>query len=229
MDTPDQILERIKKLLRMKRGGTQEEVATALRLAQKLADEHGIDLGRVNPDERTDDAVGCDETEPKSRLQWECIYAGQILEGHFNVKAVVSRSWRGSCLRLVGTKLDRRIAIYVFHFLVGHFRREWRTNRGRLRNRRAFMYGMFLGLYGKLDQQRQGLAEADPLAVVLQNKQAANEAWVKEHCGPLKQVESRPDTNAQAAMHQGWKAGRATEIRPAVEQPAARRFLPAIG
>ncbi len=48
----EKIIDKIKKLLRMKRGGTADEVATALRLARELADKHGIYLDGINPDEQ---------------------------------------------------------------------------------------------------------------------------------------------------------------------------------
>ena len=54
----DAILERLKKLLRMKRGGTPDEIATALRLAQQIADEHGINLDSLNPDEEGSSKMG---------------------------------------------------------------------------------------------------------------------------------------------------------------------------
>jgi len=227
MSSADQILDRIRKLLRMQRGGTPEEVATALRLAQKLADEHGIDLSSVRTDEQADRAVDAEATEPKSRLQWECIYASQIIQGHFNVRSIIWKRWTGTCVRIIGTKLDRQIALYVYHFLTGHFRREWKENRGRCRNRRAFMYGMLLGLDRKLRDQRKDLPTDNPLAVAVQSKAAACDAWVEANCGPLQDVSIRPDSNAQAAMTRGWKAGRRTEIRPGVERPTVAGHLPA--
>jgi hypothetical protein len=50
--TPEQkaALDKIRKLLRMKRGGTAGEVENALRMAQELAAKHGIDLNTVDPD-----------------------------------------------------------------------------------------------------------------------------------------------------------------------------------
>jgi len=51
MNPIDPIVEKIKSSIRMKRGGTPDEIATALRLAQELAAKHGINIGDVNPDE----------------------------------------------------------------------------------------------------------------------------------------------------------------------------------
>jgi hypothetical protein len=151
----DEVIEKIKKLLRMKRGGTVAEVETALNLARELATKHGIDIEGVNPDEETQQRpIGHEEALTAARIQWECKYAGLIAENFFNVSVFTRRvrmkRWPfiGTGLTFVGTDWDRQIAIYVYKFLVGHFRREWNTKRGRCRNRRAFMYGMYVGLFG---------------------------------------------------------------------------------
>src|SRR4051812_28615051 len=132
------ILEKIKKLLRMKRGGTPDEVATALRLAQELAEKHGIDLTSVNPDDdsRNDRPLSHTDSILGARVQWECKYAALICHCSFHINAF-SR-WRsgsfvqgayvksGYCFTFVGTEWDTQVALYVYSFLVGHFRREWK-------------------------------------------------------------------------------------------------------
>src|SRR5689334_10423072 len=132
--TPEQqsALDKIKKLLRMKRGGTQAEVETALNLARELAEKHGIDLEAVNPEEEEQQRpIGHESTEPSARLQFESIYASLICQKFFNVEVFRQKSvprfglfFRSSYtvrLTFIGTDWDRQIAIYVYHFLVRHF------------------------------------------------------------------------------------------------------------
>ena len=143
------IIEKLKKLLRMKRGGTPDEIATALRLAQELAEKHGVDLSQVNPDDDAPKSEQLGHSDPiaSARIQCEVRYAGLVCEQFFNVKVftrTLDASWRGRmvyryAMTFVGTDWEREIATHILHFLVGHFRREWATKRGRCRNREAFM------------------------------------------------------------------------------------------
>jgi hypothetical protein len=56
--TRDEALDKIRKLLRMKRGGTPAEVETALAMAAEIARKHGIDLSGVDPDHEPDQPIG---------------------------------------------------------------------------------------------------------------------------------------------------------------------------
>ena len=81
------IIEKIKKLLRMKRGGTPDEVATALRLAQELAEKHGIDLNAVNPDDdgQREKPISHNDEVLGARASWESKYAGLVVSQFFKV------------------------------------------------------------------------------------------------------------------------------------------------
>lgn len=222
------ILEKIKKLLRMKRGGTPDEIATAFRLAQELAEKHGIDLNGIDPDDdntRPERPISHIDAILGARIQWECRYAALICHCFFHVNAF-SR-WRGSfikdglwnrggyCLTFVGTAWDTEIALYVYHFLVGHFRREWKTRRGRCRNRQAFMYGTYLGISSKLRERQPATVQQSGIIQVDRQLQRRND-YLAKHFGKLSSVDLNPDGDATAAKNAGWVAGRLTEIRPAV-------------
>ncbi len=214
------IIEKLKKLLRMKRGGTPDEIATALELARSLAEKHGIDLNGIDPD-----APDREKRQPIThadiviggRIQWECNYASLICNEFFEVKVFVNQfAWRKSGLTFVGTAWDVEIAQYVYHFLVGHFRREWRDKRGRCRNRRAFMFGMLCGLASKLrarrPKQSAGLGIV-PVSAALQERKN----YIALHFGDLTQTKAAPDSDAAAAENRGWQAGQDTEIRSGLE------------
>lgn len=231
--TPEQqaALDKIKKLLRMKRGGTPDEIATALRLAQELADKHGIDLASVNPDEdpRAERPLGHESEILGARIQWECKYAMLIARDFFNVHPFINNFWtfaRGwhYGITFVGTDWDRQIAIYVYRFLVGHFRREWKTRRGRCRNRQAFMYGMYVGLAAKLSERQPKPIEQ--LGIVPVNRALERRKdYIAQHFGRLEGVDMQPDGDANEAKWRGYCAGRDTEIRPAVANGDGARLL----
>lgn len=218
--TPEQqaALDKIKKLLRMKRGGTADEIATALRLAQELANKHGINLDDVNPDdERNEKPLGHDDWILGSRIQWECKYAMLIAKWFFNVSPFLNNFWnalRGTYygITFVGTEWDRQIAIYVYSFLIRHMRREWRDKRGRCRNRQAFMYGMYVGIWSKL-KERQPKPIQQPGIVPVNHALARRNDYIAKLFGKLAGTDVKPDGDADKAEHLGWLAGRATEIR----------------
>ena len=219
MSERDAIIDKIKKLLRMKNGGTPDEVATALRLAQELAEKHGIDLTTVNPDEEAirEKPISHEDAVCGARVSWESKYAGMIADQFFKVRVFKSVNEARSkyILRFVGEDWDRQIAIYVYRFLCGHFRREWKTNRGRLRNRQAFMWGMYIGLCQKLHARQPQTQEAG--VVRAERGLARRNQYITEHFGELGSTSAKPDSDSAAARHRGWLAGRATEIHSGVK------------
>jgi hypothetical protein len=203
--TPEQqpALDKIKKLLRMKRGGTQAEVETALNLARELAAKHGIDINSVNPDEQQSNLGHADEWIG-ARIQSECKWATLIVDTFFNVSALTNNGR----ITFVGTEWDRQIAIYVYRFLVAHFRREWKQRKGRCRNRQSFMHGMYCGLAGKLRDQ-QGLVDADGLAVI-HLTEAARKRYIEANIGRTEKKAITKGDDAPEALYRGWVAGRET-------------------
>src|ERR1041384_1268025 len=95
----DKILDKIRKLLRMKRGGTPDEVATALALAAELARKHGIALESVDPDAQPAQPITHLDTKTSARIQWECKYAALVCQQFFNVhvllRLLVGTSFKG--------------------------------------------------------------------------------------------------------------------------------------
>jgi hypothetical protein len=226
----DAIVDKIKKLLRMKRGGTPDEIATALRLAQELADKHGIDLNAINPDHESqpEKPIGHQDEVHGARVSWESRYAGMICDEFFKVRVfkAVTEDRRHYSMRFVGEEWDRQIAIYVYRFLCGHFRREWATRRGRCRNRHAFMWGMYIGLTSKLRERQPVPQEAGIIIAergLIRRNQYIDERW------QLKNSSAAPDGDASQAKWKGYLAGRETEIRSGVKAGAGghAEILPA--
>src|SRR5688572_4469996 len=121
------VIEKIKKLLRMKRGGTAGEIENALAMAAALASKHGIDLASVDPDKLPDQPIGHIDATTSARIQWECKYAALVCKQFFNVNALLRdertgsrRRWRNFKITLIGTAHDTQIAVFVYHFLIGH-------------------------------------------------------------------------------------------------------------
>jgi len=205
----ENVLEKIIKLLRMKRGGTTAEVETALFLAQKLAYKHGIDISSVNEDEPTKEPITHDHGQIIDRLQVECKYAAMIAQRFFNIHAVIGRG-----ITFIGTKSNIEIARYVYHFLIKHFRREWKLKKKRLRNRHAFMEGMYEGLWYRLATLEPKPGEKEGLILI--SNQLAIADYIKKNFGALEKQELKSNSTAKAAHYHGFIAGKNTTINPAI-------------
>jgi hypothetical protein len=231
MTDRDKILDRIKKLLRMRRGGTAAEVETALALAAELARKHGINLGQIDPDEQpAEQPITHIDAVTSARLQWECKFSALIAHQFFNVNALIrflgGTTYKGLggryglrgtsqyCITFVGTAWDIQIAVYVYTFLIRAFRDAWRIRRGRARNRHAFMHGMYHGLCSKLDEQRKQQVSGEGLIFV--GRALARRENYLQRFGKLGSQDTTPDADATAASLAGYMAGRDTEIRSGI-------------
>lgn len=222
----DNIIEKIKKLLRMKRGGSKGEIENALAMAAELARKHGIDLASVDPDAPDAQPITEMDAYTAARLQCEVKYSALVCQHFFNVEALImdcpskGRNWRDFKIVFIGQAADQQIAIYIFEFLSGHFRRCWnrRPNR-RIRNRQSFMYGIYVGLCHKLDEERrrtvcgEGLVRLDQRA--LQRKQ-----WLKDNHPNSGERNCADDDGSKTARYAGYIEGRKTEIRPGLDKAA---------
>lgn len=211
------VTEKIRKLLRMRRGGTDEEIATALALAQRLAARHGIDLSGIDPDEDQQQPITHLDAKTAARLQSEVKYSGMLCDQFFSVRLLIRSSYREHRITLIGEQHDIDIATYVFAFLIGEFRRAWKQAPKRLKNRKAFMWGMYLGLSTKLRLEREDIEASNSDAlVVIGDKLARCNAYLGEHWPEIITENQKPKSKAEAAEMHGFRAGRNTHVRKGV-------------
>lgn len=229
----DEVIEKIKKLLRMKRGGTQGEIENALAMAAALARKHGIDLAGVDPDAE-EEKIRHESDALNSRFpRLEGKLAMAILVNFFNVQVLISnrihptKPWQCQYLvNYIGTAWDIQIARYVFVFLQRHFRRAWldRSNR-HLRNREAFLNGMFIGLAAKLEAQRK-LTTSESGMVLVGRAVQIRKDYLAKHWPENKTVDlDQDDSSAAAARWAGIQAGQKTEINSGLKSNTARPAL----
>jgi hypothetical protein len=211
-------LETIKKLLRMQNGGTPAEIETALRKARDLADRHNIDLASVNT---SDDSHLNLITHKYFPLPWSLSYdhgyARTLIKTYFNVEPILVQDFDVRDLQprkrlcLVGTEVDIEIAEYVHDFLVGHFRRSWahRPSR-RIRNRKSYVYGIFVGISSKLNSDQPAISTSLALS---------RDAYVEKIFKNITTTKSklRPARLSDIASNAGYHIGRNTSIHPAVK------------
>ena len=158
------IINRIQKLLNLSkdgRGGTAAEVESAMAMAQKLATQHNLDLatldkGEAVPEEKYEKGT----VELGQRFTVTQRFVNNILQGHFNVKVILSGSrYGGRRIHLIGKTSDIKVGEYVLNYLNSEFMRLWRatakTHDLPAKDRNSYIYGLYQGLDGKLTREKR--------------------------------------------------------------------------
>ncbi len=213
--TREQAFEKIRKLLQTS-GRTDAEADTAQILAACLAEKHGIDLAEVdnvgNPDlvKLTHRTVG-----EWARVPDEGVYASLICQRFFEIKALETHRLFMAQMVFIGTEQHITIAEYVFEFLRGEFSRAWNRRRNkRIKARKRFIYGCYIGLLQKL-AARFEKSDASSTALVV-SLAAKREAYLKENFGETKTNSVAPKNVNGKAASVGFQAGKEIDIRDGV-------------
>lgn len=221
MSASAEIIDKIKKLLRLSRSSNPHEAQLALQRALELARAHGVAVESLNPDEQAKEkTVTHRDTPARQRMSYDKEYAVRICGAFFRITPVfrnkvvrpaVGYPYLAKYVTFVGTAADVEIALYVYGFLVHHFAYCWRKFRGRLRNRHAYVDGMFIGLFCKLRD-----AQPEPTEREVKGNElvlAEHNAYIEAVIGATSSKEfGRPDHDAQAAKWAGYLQGQRTNI-----------------
>lgn len=223
MSASAQVIDKIKKLLRLARSSNQHEAQLAMQRALALAREHDIAVDSLNPDEQAKEkTITHRDSAEVQRMSYDKEYAVRIIQAFFHVSPVFNcrlvrpldgYPYVARFVTFVGTAADAEIALYVYGFLVQHFAYCWRKHRGRLRNRHAFVDGMFLGLFYKLaENQPPHHAKGNELVL------AGHRSYIEAIVGKTEKSEFKePDGDAKAAKYAGYIQGQNTNIAPALK------------
>lgn len=224
MSATPEIIEKIRKLLRLARSSNPHEAQLALQRALALAREHDVAVEGLNPDEQArEKKVTHQETPVAARLSYDHRYAWAVCRRFFNVTTVevacirMVDGWprRGAKMAVVGTEADLCIARWVHGFIVHQFSWCWRHHRGRLRNRQAYVHGMYIGIVVTLEEQRPAPAQERAHALVLKERDTYIAAVIgKTTSSPM----GRPDHAANAAAWAGYLQGRKTNINNPLQE-----------
>src|SRR4051812_45220297 len=88
--TREEVLLKIKKLLRLKHGGTPDEIAKAMLLAQQLAEKYGVELDSVDASLDADrHTVKHDAIKTFGRVPTEIHIASNLVKRHFDVDFLI--------------------------------------------------------------------------------------------------------------------------------------------
>ena len=214
--TNSEVMEKLKKLLRLGQSSNPNEAALAMEKAFELASRHNIDMESVDLDDET------------RRILHQAFGIGQrfslirkltiaILERFFNVSVVMDRpNWL-----FVGTATDIEIAIYVHGFLVGACSRSLRAYQAEQprklspTKRNSFIAGFMYGITNKLrDRQEQMAIDETKTAVALRAKEN-REGYIADNF-KIESFSIERGKRNQTALMSGFIAGKETEISKAV-------------
>lgn len=235
----DDILSKVRKILALTTSPNQHEAEAAMAMAQDMMIRHNLTIKDLDGQP----AVGYIEkvAETKRSTGPEAKYIFGILEKYFFVKVYSHnvpgkprkdkwgqvRSTVDAQLTLVGTPENVEVALYIFHYLKGTFRRLFTgymdTYFGRASEhmlRKSFYIGLRKGLGEKLDTERYKVEQE--LAMVL----VADEALIRymEDKG-LTGGRSRRTSYYADAHSSGLEQGRNIQINPGIGTRANQTLL----
>jgi hypothetical protein len=225
-----EIVEKIKKLLRLGQSGNPHEAELALSRAFELAARHRIDMSALDLDEESE------------RLVHEYFHIGHrvtflrqrvlnIVVKFFNVQVCITHPR----VVLVGTSADIAIAWYVYEFLVAECSRWLRVYQAREKAQRLrvtknkrdnFIQGFVYGIAKQLDQSLNRLIlEDSKFAIVLAEQEKAREARISELFPETKKFGRDLSRRNPDALMSGYERGLATKINRPIERSGHQLLL----
>ena len=206
----DEVIAKIKKLLRLKHGGTPFEIAKGIKLAEQLAEKHGIELASIDAsldsEART---VRHSEVKSYGRVPTEIHIACNVVKKHFDVDFIITNrvaNFRVQyVLTVIGNEIDRLLATHLTIYVARQMNRAWRTNRGSCRNRNAFLSGFGRGIADAIALLRPPREKSEALVLSFKHYLALH--WPGSTDG-----EKIETGKAWAARNAGYRSGKNTAV-----------------
>jgi hypothetical protein len=147
------IVEKVKKCLRLAEHGTEHEKKVAMEKAASIAQNYRIDMTLLNlEDESTPDQnVAREDVNLGKKIDVRFKHIARILKSHFNVGGIYTGDrYSGRQIVFVGFEHDVDMAKYLLEMLTEEFSRLWVSHKkytGDItRNKASYFYGLYLGL-----------------------------------------------------------------------------------
>lgn len=232
-DPAETILDRIRKLLRLadpSRGATEHEARAAMAKAQELMTRHSIDSALLQRERgaRADSVLKDTVDLPKSLNPADMLILG-LLQRHFRVRVIMSRSGSGTPTDIIGTASDVEFAVFAFHFLRGTFFGCWNRFKRTIpsADRASYYRGLRDGLDAELRSASENAqrscsdAERSVWAVAVAGKTEAIDAYVAVNYGRL----GSRTTRARRVDSQSYRAGEAQGRTIRISRPIGTRSM----
>jgi len=158
MDKETDMLDRIKKLLRLGASPNPHEAALAMAKAMELAEMNGLDISQINASEH-ERRIKHDYHEVPRRLAQEYKMAINVAQKFFRVRVIVGLT----SLIIIGESARIAVAGYVIDFMVREARRHTTGKYARGRPRKIFIIGFFAGIHENLEEyvKKSGIDRCD--------------------------------------------------------------------
>ena len=168
METQDEVVEKIKKLIRLTSSDVPAERESALLKARELCLKNELDISEIEAWGETKPAkesIDRTDLEMGNRMPISQKFISWLIQNHFNCKIIYcGRRYSGRRIVLIGKKSDVEIAAFINEFLNREFMIRWHEERNknnfRTEERNSFFWGVYNGLDQKLKQTKSKFTES---------------------------------------------------------------------
>jgi hypothetical protein len=176
----DNLLNKIKGLLRLSNSSNEHEAQLAMSRAMALCTKHNLNLAQIEAfdTKKKNEPIVQDKINVGGRKSICQSWVTYILQDYFNVKILYggSRGWGGKHIIFIGRNRDIEIASYLNQYLNAEFLRLWnkyyKENEFRgvtLNDRGGYIHGLSIGLREKLEAS-QKKTESDSFEEIATSK-----------------------------------------------------------
>lgn len=161
----ENLINKIRGLLRMSKSDNENEADLAMRKAKALCVKYELDLASIEPDKTKnteEPIVKGDYVELGKRMSVCQSAISNLLQSHFNVRVIYHGSrYFGQKIVFIGRKKDIEIATFLNSYLKDEFMRRWRryyeSNKPQvtLSHRGGYLWGLASGLGEKLSESQR--------------------------------------------------------------------------
>lgn len=218
----NRIIDKIKKCLAVAScpGASEQEAATAMRQAQKLMEEHGIDDGDILAAETSEEAASAGAASKPAR--WESNLAGACARA-FGCRVIFGASFhpRTGDWLFIGTGAAPKVSVYAFKVLFRQAKKartlyiEQNLKRCKPKNRTAradmFCLGWVASATGKLAQLTLSEHQEASIAAFIERKHPRTEQFT-----PTNRQGKNLTTRNLNDFGQGHRNGEAAQLHNGV-------------
>ncbi len=218
-----EILDKIKKLLRLGKSTNPHEAAIAMQRAFELANRHGVDVTDIDLDDSQLENMVLEYFPSKRRLSHLRKLVIAILTSFFRVKVywTCSRA-TGPRVAFGGRQSDVQIAGYVHDFLITRgeaglrdfIERERRNGRApKDREKKNWVSGFIYGISSQLKETEATFAIDDNKRALIVSEEKQREKFMQEQLGKAHaSIEVDKPKPSAPALWAGYERGVETKI-----------------
>jgi hypothetical protein len=213
------VIDKIRKLLRLGKSSNPNEAALAIARAFELARKHAIDLESVNLD---DEAIECFLSRIGARLSFEQKLILNLVKRFFRVDIIADLP----NIAYIGRETDISIAQYVYDYLLRALRGGLRVYQAEVRRKLSrtrkqnFIQGWIYGVAFKLEAAAKQLAVEDSrFAMVKVEEDPRVRAAAKQFYPRTRPVKTKLHRKDLSAMEVGWRNGKNVDIHQPLAGP----------